>query len=290
MRGPTALSNFSFLERAPLLREVNISTNAAALRGFIGVPWRHLVNIHIDVGEKWMFSESKLWGALVQCVELESLLLRTVNQHCIFTGPQPTSPSHRIMLPNLRNFHVSGREPSLSSWLALSHIFANLNLPRLENLDIGGHITGRLREQTHQRSFFSLDSLLNTSACPLTSLSLDEYISVPSHVLLRCLSRVPTLRKLIVQQSRECGRDMIVNDDFLKALTPGTLCPKLQVLILVDSGAYQEDTLVELLRARCDPPTGVEKLQEASISSHRPRSHTDEQIRDLGNRFIVHRV
>ncbi|KAK0185818.1 hypothetical protein F5146DRAFT_1005002 [Armillaria mellea] len=152
MRGPTTLSNFSFLERALLLREVNITTNAAALRGFLAAPWRHLVNIHIDVGEKWIFPESQLWEALGQCVKLESLLLKTVNHHRIFTSPQPTS--HRIMLPNLRDFHVSGREPSLSAWLALSHIFANLNLPRLENLDIGGHSTGRLRERNPSTIIF----------------------------------------------------------------------------------------------------------------------------------------
>ncbi|PBK64498.1 hypothetical protein ARMSODRAFT_962005 [Armillaria solidipes] len=289
VHGPTALSNLAFLERAHLLREFKITTTTAALTGLPRAPWHHLVDIHIDVGENWTFPESELRKALVQCVKLESLLLRTANHRRILRGPQSTS-SQRVTLPSLRKFHVSGREPSLTTWLTLSHIFDNLDLPRLENLDIRGRSTGRLWERTHLQSFLSLNNLLNTSACPLTTLSLDEYISVPSHILLQCLSRVPTLHKLTVQQRRDCGRDLIVDDNFLKALTPGMLCPKLQVLILVDSGAYQEDTLVELLRARCAPPAGVAKLQEASISSHRPRSHTDEQIRDLGSHFTVHRV
>ncbi|KAK0210276.1 hypothetical protein DFS33DRAFT_1378258 [Desarmillaria ectypa] len=290
MRDPTAVNNLCFLERAPMLREFKITTSITALTGFPRAPWRQLVDIHIDVGEKWIFLGSELWKALAQCVKLESLLLKTANHYRILTGPQPTSSPHRVTLPSLCDFHVSGREPSLFTWLALSHIFDNLHLPRLENLDIGGRRTGRLRERTYLQSFLSLDSLLNASVCLLTTLSLDEYISVPSHILLQCLSRIPTLRKLTIQQSKDCGRDLIVDDDFLEALTPGTLCPELQVLTLVDSGAYGEDRLVGLLRTRCDPPAGVAKLQEAFISSHRPKSHADEQIRSLGSHFTVHRT
>ncbi|KAG7452992.1 uncharacterized protein BT62DRAFT_925534 [Guyanagaster necrorhizus] len=205
-------------------------------------------------------------------------------------SPQPASSPYRVMLPGLRDFHVSGREPSSFTWLPLSQIFDNLNLPKLESLVIGGGSTGGLWERTYLQSFLSLKGLLQRSTCPLTTLSLDKYISAPSHTLLQCLSLVPTLRKLIVRQSRDCGRDLIVDDDFLEALTPGTLCPKLQVLILVDSGVYQEDALVRLLRTRCNPPAGVAKLQGASISSHRPKSHADEQIRSLGNSFTIHRV
>ncbi|KAK0458482.1 uncharacterized protein EV420DRAFT_1642827 [Desarmillaria tabescens] len=290
MHGPIAVNNLSFLERAPLLREFKITTSTTALTGFPRAPWHQLVDIHIDVGEKWTFLGSELWRALAQCVKLELLHLKTANHHRILTGPQPTSSPHRVTLPRLREFHVSGREPALFTWLALSHIFDNLHLPRLEKLDIGGRSTGRLWERTYLQSFLSLDNLLNASACSLTTLSLDEYISVPSLVVLQCLSSVPTLHKLRIQQSRDCGRDLIVDDDFLEALTPGTLCPELRVLILVDSGAYQEDTLVGLLRTRCNPPPGVARLQEASISSHRPKSHADEQIRSLGSLFTVHRT
>ncbi len=281
---PPILSNtFVDVRSLPSLRKVSFNTFCVDLR--TQLPLGQLTHLDLRCTDNWCSNTPELISVLGKCEQLVDCRVAAVDSQ---EDLEPFVCDGPVTLPKLQRLRISAFPYSVGGpvgILNLCDFFSNINTPLLEVLKVNINSRSFGYGPPSDEVFSCIQSLFERCLPPLHTLKLGfglPRVVDPAEAIPQCLRRVPTLRKLVMEEDI-CPWDRNFNGaghprlsaQVLECLTitpdTATVCPVLEVLRLNDSFAFSEDAIHHMLKSRSEPQpaSGIGALRDVSITTRR---------------------
>ncbi|KAJ7479776.1 hypothetical protein FB451DRAFT_164623 [Mycena latifolia] len=216
------------LRNAPSLRQANLTISNAGI--ILNLPWEQLTSLQLEV--PW---NSACFEMLRKCPQLESLSHRTVG---FSIEDADTLRQPHFTLESLHSLNVGYFGPS---------VVPHLTLPRLRHLTLSGSI---------RPAIAGFRALFARSSCAVKTLSID--VGGRDEELRRFFRLFPDVAIFKI-----CSKSLAKTAASLSSLD--TL-PLMETLAIDSVGVGGYDSLLDVLRARRSPGSGIATLKRFNLT------------------------